>query len=327
MELKMQLCQEILSAEKIVILRHERPDFDALGAQLGLAQIIRERTQARNLNLKVGGLRPDELADFGEMDTLTPQDFTDSLLIVVDTANVARMDRGNLADSMSADEMFIQANRIIKLDHHPKTTDAGYPAETEELIVTSASSSSEIIADLFQVQGDQVSSEVITLLYKGIMGDTGRLAYAFSHTTMAVLAQMMTGFEAQILVNINHQLSVASLEESRMKGYIYEHLRVEGDTAWIIINQAQLKAKGWSASVIANFVNLLGSVEGVEKWVMCVQNEDLGWRLRLRSQSTVINVLAQEYAGGGHPYASGVRFKAGEEAKLMELITRLKTVK
>ncbi len=44
-------------------------------------------------------------------------------------------------------------------------------------------------------------------------------------------------------------------------------------------------------------------------WTIFVEQEDGTYRLRIRSKKPVINELAKEYGGGGHPLASGARLE------------------
>ena len=71
----------------------------------------------------------------------------------------------------------------------------------------------------------------------------------------------------------------------------------------------------------AGIVPLLGKVSTVKCWTIFVQQKDGSFRLRIRSKKAVINELAKEYHGGGHPLASGAVMK--DEAGIPAFVEKL----
>ncbi|RIM18997.1 bifunctional oligoribonuclease/PAP phosphatase NrnA, partial [Staphylococcus cohnii] len=53
------------------------------------------------------------------------------------------------------------------------------------------------------------------------------------------------------------------------------------------------------------FVNAIADIQGLKIWVFAV-DEGTEIRCRIRSKGIVINDIASEFGGGGHPNASGV---------------------
>ena len=81
---------EIKKADSIVILRHESPDPDAIGSQVGLREIIRATYPEKTVYLL--GEMPSSLTYIGEMDEITQEQFDAALIIVLDCANTPRID-------------------------------------------------------------------------------------------------------------------------------------------------------------------------------------------------------------------------------------------
>ena len=50
---------------------------------------------------------------------------------------------------------------------------------------------------------------------------------------------------------------------------------------------------------------MLANIEGIHVWVCFFENEDGKIRVNIRSNGPVINTVAQNFEGGGHPKASG----------------------
>ena len=95
-------------SEVITLYRHINPDCDALGSQWGLATWLKHRFPLKRVIVlghqkMTNGLFPDS-------DEIDDETVRQSLAIVLDTANVRRID----------DERWQSARQIIHLDHHPQ---------------------------------------------------------------------------------------------------------------------------------------------------------------------------------------------------------------
>ena len=66
-------------------MRHESPDPDAIGSQVGLREIIRCNLSRKTVYLL--GEMPSSLSYIGEMDEITQEQFDSALIIVLDCAN------------------------------------------------------------------------------------------------------------------------------------------------------------------------------------------------------------------------------------------------
>ena len=89
------------------------------------------------------------------------------------------------------------------------------------------------------------------------------------------------------------------------------------------LDKAILKKFNVTASETSQLVGSLGEVKGICAWAIFIEEEDQ-IRVRLRSKGPVINTLAAQYGGGGHPLASGASVYSWEEAD--ELIAEIKTI-
>src|SRR5699024_1075407 len=104
-EYKDNVFKQIEASDSIVILRHIRPDPDALGSQLSLKQYLKNKYPEKEI--RALGVYENELKFMGELDDgeITEKD----LVIVLDTANIERIDY---------DGDFTVVNGIIKIVHH-----------------------------------------------------------------------------------------------------------------------------------------------------------------------------------------------------------------
>ena len=73
----------------------------------------------------------------------------------------------------------------------------------------------------------------------------------------------------------------------------------------------RFEAKPSEASLL---VSTLGNIKGILAWVFFIEEEDQ-IRVRLRSKGPVINTIARNFKGGGHPLAAGASIYSWDKAE------------
>lgn len=283
--------EKITHYATIIIHRHQKPDPDAIGSQVGLAELIRQNFPDKRV-LTTGYDEPT-LSWLGLMDKVSDEDYMGSLVIVTDTANEARID----------DDRYCKGDYLIKIDHHPNDE----PYGDLVLVDTTASSCSEMIAELAFELGLTVTERVASLLYAGIVGDTGRFLYpATSSKTFRMASQLLdTGLDA---ARITRQLDTFSPKLARLMGYMLEHLQVDhSGAAQIVLSSALLQGFEIRPEEVSLVVGLPGKIDSVDRWMICTEQANGSYRVNLRSKTLTINGIAKDHHGGGHPLASGAK--------------------
>ena len=93
---------------RIILHRHKNPDGDALGAQLGLKQMLMENYPDKEI-LAVGDMTPRyEFMVNSPMDEITDDCYKDALAIILDCGS----------KNLICDERFSLADATARLDHH-----------------------------------------------------------------------------------------------------------------------------------------------------------------------------------------------------------------
>ncbi|MBF0011140.1 bifunctional oligoribonuclease/PAP phosphatase NrnA [Enterococcus casseliflavus] len=303
MKVQEEILATIKAFDRIIIHRHQRPDPDALGSQVGLAEILRASFPEKEI-YQVGG--PVEGLDYLALMQTIPDDFyKGALVIVTDTANAPRV----------SDQRYDQGAKLIKIDHHPNDEPYG------ELVWvnTKASSCSEMIVSFWQMFQNELTmtQEAARLLYAGIVGDTGRFLYpATTATTLRLAAELLDyGFDA---AKINRQLDQVSRSVARLSGYVYENIEIDEIGAGKVILSQELQQRfGVVDSETSAVVSLPGKIDEVMAWAIFVEQPEGYYRVRMRSKGPVINEIAKRHHGGGHPLASGANAKDLEEVALI----------
>ena len=156
MTLFQAILEKIKAYDTIIIHRHQRPDPDAIGSQIGLKEIL--KTNFSDKKILATGVNEPTLSWIAEMDEVLDNDYEGALVIVTDTANTPRID----------DDRYDKGDFLIKIDHHPNDDAYGDLL----LVDTSASSASEIVTDWALTLGLSLSDAAARVLYNGIVGDT-----------------------------------------------------------------------------------------------------------------------------------------------------------
>ncbi len=304
-----EILETIKRYQTIIIHRHMRPDPDAIGSQAGLAEILKHNFPEKRI-LKAGGPVAD-LSFMAQMDEVKDEDYNGALVIVTDTANIPRI----------SDKRYEMGDKLIKIDHHPNDDVYG----DQWYVNIDASSCSEIIADFcFSLrEAMKMSDEAARLLYAGIVGDTGRFLYASTtpHTMRTAAALMEYGFVPD---EINRQLDTKSLKVAKLSGYVLQHVQISSTgVGSIVLTKELMNTFNVADTETASIVPLPGTIEEVLVWGVFVEQPEGYYRCRLRSKGPVINEIAKQHNGGGHPLASGANAKDLEEVQ--QILTQFET--
>lgn len=277
--------------DNIILLRHQRPDPDALGAQLAMKEILQSIFPSKTIRA-YGEDVPSLARNLGFMDPL--ETLSEPLVIILDTANIERID-GELSN----------AKAIVKIDHHPNSE----PFGDINIVETSVSSTSELVYLLSHCWGyenEYINDESAKLLYMGIVGDTGRFLYDnTSKLTLRVASELKKfDFDATVIMN---ELSKTSIEQFRFTGYLINNFKLnEHGLLYAVVTKDILEAHNISPDEASLLINIFRDLEDVKVWFLAIEDEGF-YRVRLRSKNIVINDIADYFGGGGHPLASGVR--------------------
>jgi len=153
--------------DRFLVVTHENPDGDALGSLLAMTIALRQLGKDVAMHLAGAGALPREYA-FMPLDGLLrelPEDMEERTLVAVDCAKADRMG----PDTTPID----RAQRVINIDHHHDNSRFG----DVNLIVADASSTGEVLRDVFAALGVELTPEIAEPLYIALVTDTGRFQY------------------------------------------------------------------------------------------------------------------------------------------------------
>ena len=295
-----KIYKEIKKYPNIVIARHIGPDPDALGSQFGLKKLIKEKFP--NKNVYAIGAPSSRFKFIGTLDKIEEIDKEKTLLIVLDTPDIKRIDSVDLSNY----------SHIVKIDHHPKVDDFG----EIELIDEEASSTCQLILELIFKNFLPITKNIAENLYLGIVSDTGRFMHNYtSEKTFELVTKMLKKTHLDF-TSLYSPLYIRPLSEMRFQGYIFENIDVtDNGVAYIKITDDLLKKYGVDSASSGNIINELNIVNEVLIWIFFTEDKKSNLiRVNIRSRGPMINEIAANYGGGGHKYASGARITTWRQA-------------
>src|SRR5436190_8517061 len=165
----------IRSNDRFLLVTHENPDGDALGSMLA-TKLALDRLGKDSITYLYGDAPLPAEYRFMELDQLRrtlPDDWRERVLLAVDCANESRLGPDP--------EPLAGAPLVIDIDHHHDNTRFG----AVNLVVPNASSTGEVLRDLFAALDVELTPEIAEALYIALVTDTGRFQY--SNTTPKAL--------------------------------------------------------------------------------------------------------------------------------------------
>ena len=294
---------ELHAFDTIIIHRHNKPDGDALGSQIGLKHILLENFPDKQI-FAVG----DDARFFGFMDDAVMDQIPDG---AYENALAVILDCG--APALISDSRYQLARRTVRIDHHLLTQTIA----DVEVIDSSFESCCGMIAQLAKESGFRLNTVAAKSLYTGMVTDSGRFRYDSTTARTYALASflMETPFD---ITEIYQQLYADSFDSKKLKAqFILKIQFTEKNVAYIYTTAEELKRIDADLFTVSRgMVNTMADIRGVNIWCNFTETEN-GVLCELRSNRHNINPIAVKYGGGGHAKASGATVADRQTAMAM----------
>lgn len=297
--------QIIDQAGSILVITHQKPDGDGLGAISAVAYYL--ASKGKNYQLFCKDLVPET----SQFLPLIHQVTNDQSIFKKEFEVIILLDSGDL-EYAGVEQIIKSLNykfTLINIDHH--ITNRGYG--DLNVVLPEKSSTSEIIYGLFRSWQFPLSKEVATALLNGIIFDTGAFSNAATSLSALEVASHLLNLGARHKEINEYQLKNKSLGLLKLWGRAFERLTFNGryNLAFTVITQRDIKecqAPDEATEGIANFLNELSGA----KIVMVLkegQNGLIRGSLRTTYDDVDVGELAQKWGGGGHKKAAGFSVK------------------
>lgn len=297
--------------ETFLISSHLNPDGDAVGSQLALHSFL------LNLGKEVSVVGSDPvpfaysfLPNVAVLQCANPKSNKEntrylSLESIPDVDVAIILDCGNLSRIGEAlAERIHPRKALINIDHHHGNANFG----THNLVNTDACAVGEIVFDLMEYGGIEISQDQALCLYTAIFTDTG--GFRYSNTTAKALRIAARLIEkgvqpARVAESIYDTIPY---QRAKLFGMALETLKLssDGKLVWVsVTGEMYERAKATSADT-EGIIEYIRSLRGVEIAVLFREIENGAIKVSLRSKRGFdVERVAGEFGGGGHKAAAG----------------------
>ena len=288
--------------ERFVVTTHENADGDALGSLLAMHLALSGLGKDSLMYLAGAAPIPGEyrFMDLGELSRELPADVAERTLVAVDCANESRL---------GADPAILHGVPFtINIDHHHDNSRFG----DLNLVVADASSSGEVLRDLFRELGVELTPQLAEPLYVALVTDTGRFQY--SNTSAKALRLAAELVEAGADVQRVFQGVYESVQFAKLKllARALERAQVYEGGRLVVSHlvRTDFADVGAVEPYSEGIIDYLRAVEGADMAALIREPPRGGTperRISLRASIDELDVsaIARKSGGGGHRQAAG----------------------
>ena len=288
--------------ERFVVTTHENADGDALGSLLAMHLALRGLGKDSLMYLAGAAPIPGEyrFMDLSELSRELPTDVAERTLVAVDCANESRL---------GADPAILHGVPFtINIDHHHDNSRFG----DLNLVVADASSSGEVLRDLFRELGVPITPQLAEPLYVALVTDTGRFQY--SNTSAKALRLAAELVEAGADVQRVFQGVYESVQFAKLKllARALERAQVYEGGRLVVSHlvRTDFADVGAVEPYSEGIIDYLRAVEGADMAALIREPPRGGTperRISLRASIDELDVsaIARKSGGGGHRQAAG----------------------
>jgi phosphoesterase RecJ-like protein len=317
--------KEISTPKKIFITTHVKPDADALGSSLGLANYLTKKGHDVSvvtpsdypsfLNWMEGN---ESVLDFSNPDHVdqAKKKLEDAeLIFCLDFSVLNRVNE--LGELIRSSDAF-----VVNIDHHQDPEDFA----DFRIWSTKAAATCELIYEMIVDLGDKdlIDKGIAECLYAGIMTDTGGFRHPNTTKNVHLVVAELLELGADTSQIANWIYDSNSVNRLKFIGFaISRRLVVREDLhlAYFAISKKDLKKYQSQTGDTEGLVNYALSLEGIKVAALFSERED-GIKISFRSCTDVaVNKFAAAYFnGGGHKNAAGGKSELGlkETVQLFE---------
>jgi phosphoesterase RecJ-like protein len=302
-----QFTQLVRAANDIVLTSHIRPDCDALGSELGMADVL--RGLGKRVRIVNGQATPPNLTFIDSQNeilvwgqSVSSEQLRDvDLVIILDTSAWAQL--APLRPFLES----TSAKKII-LDHHVSQDDLGAIPFKD----TSAEATGRLVVEAADQLGVKLTAQAAVPLFAALATDTGWFRFgSTTQETYRLAARLVDAgaVPAQIYADLYEN---ESLGRVRLRGIVLSRVETELDGALVYthILLDDFEKSGALPSDTEDLINQALEIHGTLFAVIMIEQPTGGFKISFRSRCGLsCNDVAAQFGGGGHQAAAGAYLK------------------
>jgi phosphoesterase RecJ-like protein len=302
---------------RFLMTSHARPDGDAIGSVLAMAEILEQLGHEATVILAdeipaiyktLPGL--ERIVQVADVRSVMPDLAVPAILLECDG-----IPRTGLAG--------LEGRTLINIDHHASGREFGNVNWIDE----NACAVAAMVYRIAVAARVKITPSMATCLYTAVLSDTGSFTYSSTSADTFAMAHDLAAHGAnpsQIARDIYFSNPESKI---RLLGTALSNLQTEGPLAWSWVTTNDMDRAGAGAEDCEGVVNYLISIAGVESAVFLRELPSLDqYRLSIRSKGKVdVAQIAETFGGGGHRSASGCTLDGPLTVATERILNQLRT--
>ena len=295
-----QALQLLAPAKRILCICHRNPDGDAIGSLLGMGLLLEQAFPDKHILYHCKDPVPAPFA------------FLPSAVRVQGAPILAEGDRIVFLDSAepkltefheSHPQLFDGSYPSLVIDHHP--TNSKYGAVN--IIKAEASSACEIIVELAEQLGWDITPDIATCLLTGVYTDTGGLCHSNTSASVYRIVARLLRSGARRQEIIKSVFRTAKLSTLKLWGRVLEKISLTDEGGAIsAVTEADFRATGAHHSELTHAVDYVNAVPGMRfSLILSERDGKVKGSLRTLRDDVDVSAMAAKFDGGGHRKAAG----------------------
>ncbi|HEY1063839.1 MAG TPA: DHH family phosphoesterase [Candidatus Saccharimonadales bacterium] len=320
-------------AHNIVILQADNPDGDSLGSALALEQILGDL--GKEPYLYCGVDMPAHLKYLPGWDRVSNElPSTFDLSIIVDTSSSSLFEQATKTNAWTQ----LASKPAIILDHHQAVENTISFARV--VVNAPAVATGEVIYELSRQLEWPLNTHAMNAVAVSILSDSlGLMTDATTARSIHVIAELVeAGVKLPQIENLRRELNRKSPELTRYKGELLQRIVYHNDnkvaTVTIPWDEIEKYSPEYNPSVLVLDEMRMTTDTAVAVAFKTYPDGKITGKIRCNYGFPIGAELAENFGGGGHPYASGFKVKDGRSlsdieaacvAKASELLNKVQS--
>jgi bifunctional oligoribonuclease and PAP phosphatase NrnA len=306
-----KVLEEIEKRRRFLVTSHARPDGDAIGSALALAQILRK--MGKSAHVVMGDSVPVIYKVLPHAESIVHASHVNG---DCDAAIVLECDSIQRTRLQGLERCF-----LINIDHHASSR----PFAHVNWIDPSAVATAELIFRLAQAARVKLTPEIATCLYTALLTDTGSFCYAGTSACTFELAKYLVEHGAdpgKIAQNVYFSSPTSKM---RLLGAALSRLQRDGAVTWMSVSRHDMERCGALDEDCEGLVNYALGIAGVEVAIFFRELANDRVRVSIRSKGAVnVAEIAESFGGGGHECAGGFSTEGPVQAAAERVLAELR---
>lgn len=300
----LQIGKIIRDYNNFAIVSHTSPDGDSMGSMLALYSIL--SINNKSCDMFIDDVLPERYSflPFSKNIKAFSQSKHYDCVFALDCGDPKRLGK--------CMELISDAMIVVNIDHHI----SNYMYGTVNLLEANASSTGEILYDIFISNNYNINKDTAACLYTSILTDTGGFKYSnTTPKTLKIAGNLIdTGIDFPEIYSIIYDRK--SIGQVRLMSKVVSSLEMVLDNrvALLSLFPSMLQECGAMEEDASEFINISRDIDGVEVSVFIKEKSNESFRISLRSKKKVdVRRIAERFGGGGHIRAAGCTIEGDYE--------------